>query len=47
MTAEFGTVAEWIAEVASRHGPDYAIPGRLPRQRKSRPRLTGCWRAWT
>jgi SAM-dependent methyltransferase len=26
MTAEFGTVAEWTAEVASRLGPDYAIP---------------------
>jgi SAM-dependent methyltransferase len=26
MTAEFGTVAEWTAEIASRLGPDYAIP---------------------
>jgi SAM-dependent methyltransferase len=26
MTAEFGTVAEWTAKVASRLGPDYAIP---------------------
>jgi SAM-dependent methyltransferase len=26
MTAEFGTVAEWTATVASRLGPDYAIP---------------------
>jgi SAM-dependent methyltransferase len=26
MDAEFGTVAEWTAEVASQLGPDYAIP---------------------
>jgi SAM-dependent methyltransferase len=26
MEAEFGTVAEWTAEVASQLGPDYAIP---------------------
>ncbi|HEY1819278.1 MAG TPA: methyltransferase domain-containing protein [Trebonia sp.] len=26
MTAEFGTVAEWTAEVASRLGPDYCVP---------------------
>jgi SAM-dependent methyltransferase len=26
MTAEFGTVAEWTAEVAARLGSDYAIP---------------------
>jgi SAM-dependent methyltransferase len=26
MAAEFGTVAEWTAAVASRLGPDYAIP---------------------
>lgn len=26
MAAEFGTVAEWTADVASRLGPDYAIP---------------------
>jgi hypothetical protein len=26
MRAEFGTVAEWTAEVASRFGPDCAIP---------------------
>jgi SAM-dependent methyltransferase len=26
MAAEFGTVAEWTAEIASRLGPDYAIP---------------------
>ncbi len=26
MAAEFGTVAEWTAEVAARLGPDYAIP---------------------
>ena len=26
MAAEFGTVAEWTAEVAARLGPDYAVP---------------------
>lgn len=26
MAAEFGTVAEWTAEIAARLGPDYAIP---------------------
>jgi SAM-dependent methyltransferase len=26
MAAEFGTVAEWTADVASRLGPDYAVP---------------------